>query len=260
MSYPELIEARKLWRYQPPNNLLKGRVVLVTGAGGGIGRAAARTFAHYGADLLLLGRTTEKLEEVCDLIAAETKTDPTIVPCDLEHAGTENFQELAEATLGHYGRLDGLLHNASRLGQRVPLEHYDDDEWRRVLRINLEAPAALTRALLPALRKSASPRIVFTSSSVGRKPRAYWGAYAISKAAVEALASMLAQEHEHECIRVTTLDPGATRTDMRAHAYPGEQPSTVAPPEQRMDLYLYLMGADAGANWPHAVDARDWTP
>ena len=257
--YAELADARLRWRWQPPDDLLRGRVLVVTGAGAGIGRAAARTFAHYGADVILLGRDTARLESVYDAIRAETATDPTIVPCDFEATGTDNYRKLADSILEHYGHLDGVLHNASRLGARVPLEHYDPAEWRRVMRVNLDAPVEFTTALLPLLRKSTSAVVVFTSSSVGRAPRAYWGAYAVSKAGIEAAATVFAEEHEHEAIRFVTINPGATRTAMRAAAYPGEDPSTVAPPEQRMDVYLHLFAAGT-RDTPRQVDARDWSP
>jgi NAD(P)-dependent dehydrogenase (short-subunit alcohol dehydrogenase family) len=259
VDYPELARAQADWRWRPPADALRGRVVLVTGAGAGIGCAAARTFACYGADVLLLGRNREPLEAVHDLIRAQTDTDPTIVPCDLERSGAADFTELATAVIDHYGRLDAVLHNASRLGARVPLEHYDATEWRRVMRVNLDAAVELTRSLLPALRRSADARVLFTSSSVGRAPRAYWGAYAVSKAAIEAACEIFAEEHEHEGIRFYSLNPGATRTAMRALAYPGEDPRTVAPPEARLDAYLALVGAAAPPR-NLRIDARDWRP
>lgn len=256
--YPELIDAMSQWRFQPAHDLLAERVVLVTGAGAGIGRAAARCFAHFGANVVLLGRTQAKLEAVFDQIRAATKTDPTIVPCDLEHATPEHFTQLNDSICTHYGRLDGVLHNASALGPRVPFEHYDAAAWRRVMRVNVDAAAELTRAVLPGLRQSADASIVFTSSSVGRKARAYWGAYAVSKFATEGLMQLLADELEHERIRCNSINPGATRTAMRAVAYPGEDPTTVAAPEARLDLYLYLLSSLSMGASGTAFDARDW--
>ncbi len=258
--YPELAAAIADWRYRPAANLLAGRVILVTGAGDGIGRAVAKACAHFGANVVLLGRTQEKLEAVFDSIVADTDTDPTIVPCDLERSGSEDFAELNDSIAQHYGRLDGLLHNASLLGARVPFEHILPVDWRRVMRVNVDAAAELTRALLPALRASNDASIVFTSSSVGRKARAYWGAYAVAKFAVEGLMQLLADELEHEHIRVNSINPGATRTTMRAAAYPAEDPATVAPPEARLDLYLYLLGPDSCGHSGTAFDARDWSP
>jgi NAD(P)-dependent dehydrogenase (short-subunit alcohol dehydrogenase family) len=259
--FAELEAAERHWRYRPSRDLLAGRVILVTGAGDGIGRCAARTFAAYGAAVVLLGRTQTKLEDVFDAIAEETATDPTVVPCDLEIAPVEAFVELKEQILDHYGRLDGVLHNAGILGPRVPIEFYPQVDWRRVMKINLDAMVALTQGVLPALRQSTDASIVITSSSVGRAGRAYWGAYAAAKFAAEGFAQVLADELADEGrVRVRTLNPGATRTSMRSVAYPGEDPSTVALPEAKMDLYLYLFGPDARERDEIQWDAKDWSP
>jgi NAD(P)-dependent dehydrogenase (short-subunit alcohol dehydrogenase family) len=259
--YAELAVAQPAWRYRPPEDLLAGRTILVTGAGDGIGRCAARTFATYGANVILLGRTQHKLEDVFDAIKTQTATDPTIVTCDLEGATDEAYAQLAAQVLDHYGRLDGLLHNASMLGPRVPIEFYDATNWRRVMQVNVDATFQLTRALLPALRQSSDASVVMTSSSVGRVGRAYWGAYAVSKFAIEGFAQVLADELAHEGrVRVTTLNPGATRTTMRTTAYPAEDPHTVTTPESRMDIYLYLLGPDARGRNEIQWDAKDWAP
>lgn len=259
--YAELAAARKTWRYRPAEDLLAGRTILVTGAGDGIGRCAARTLAAHRANVILLGRKQQKLEAVFDAIRDETDTDPTIVPCDLETATAEAYAQLNEQILEHYGRLDGLLHNASMLGPRVPIEFYDAASWRRVMHVNVDAMFLMTQALLPALRRSTDASVVLTSSSVGRTGRAYWGAYAVSKFAVEGFAQVLADELADEGrVRVTTLNPGATRTTMRTTAYPGENPMTVTTPEARMDLYLYLLGPDARGRPQIQWDAKDWSP
>ena len=257
----ELDAARAHWRYRPATDLLAGRTILVTGAGDGIGACAAQTFATYGANVVLLGRSQAKLEAVFDAIRQHTDTDPTIVPCDLELATLDAYADLNGQIVDHYGRLDGLLHNASLLGPRVPLEFYDAASWQRVMHVNVEALFLLTQGLLPALRQSADASVVITSSSVGRAGRAYWGAYAVSKFAAEGFAQVLADELAHEGrIRVTTLNPGATRTAMRTSAYPAEDPSTVPTPESRMDIYLYLLGPDARGRKEVQWDARDWAP
>ncbi len=258
-DYPELDNARRHWRYQPPADLLSGRTILITGAGDGIGRTAARTFARYGANIVLLGRTQDKLEAVFDDIRTATDTDPAIAPIDLEQTPYEGHVELAGMIESHYGRLDGLLHNAGLLGPRTPIEHYDTALWPRLMQVNVNAAFYLTRALLPALQTADDASVVFTSSSVGRKGRAYWGGYAVSKFAIEGLSQVLADELESAGrVRVNTLNPGATRTQMRAMAYPGEDPATVAAPEQHMDLYLYLFGPAARGQTGQAFDARDW--
>jgi NAD(P)-dependent dehydrogenase (short-subunit alcohol dehydrogenase family) len=259
-DYPELTEAAANWRYRPRRKLLAGRTVLVTGAGDGIGRAAARTYAAFGANVVLLGRTREKLEAVYDVISSSTDTDPAIVPCDLGIAETDAFDELAEHILSHYGALDGLLHNASLLGPRVPVAHYDPVQWRMVMKVNSEAPFTLTRALLPALEKAPAASVLFVSSGVGRKPRAYWGAYAVSKVALEGFAALLADECEAGPIRVATLNPGGTRTRMRTEAYPAEDPLTLPTPEDHMDLFLYLMSADGYKDPNLQFDAKTGAP
>ena len=259
--FAELEVAERSWRYRPSHDLLSGRIVLVTGAGDGLGRCAARTFAAYGAHVVLLGRTQRKLEDTFDAIVAETSTDPTVVPCDLETATPEAFGELNDQIVDHYGRLDGLLHCAGMLGPRVPIEFYDQGNWRRVMRVNLDAMVALTQSVLPALRASLASTVVITSSSVGRVGRAYWGAYAASKFAAEGFAQVLADELANEGrVRVRTVNPGATRTSMRSAAYPGEDPATVPPPETKMDLLLYLLGPDARSSDQIQWDAKDWSP
>jgi NAD(P)-dependent dehydrogenase (short-subunit alcohol dehydrogenase family) len=259
--WPELAAAEARWRYRPAQDLLAGRTILVTGAGDGIGACAAKTFASYGANVVLLGRGQAKLEAVFDAITHDTDTDPTIVPCDLEIATVDAYTDLNNQIADHYGCLDGLLHNASLLGSRVPLEFYDAATWRRVLHVNVDAMFLLTQALLPALRQSADASVVITSSSVGRAGRAYWGAYAVSKFAAEGFAQVLADELAHEGrVRVATLNPGATRTPMRAAAYPAEDPTTVPTPESLMDIYLYLLGPAARGRTELQWDARDWKP
>jgi len=257
--YPELHAARAQWRYQPAADCLAERVILVTGAGAGIGRAAAQTFATYGAHVILLGRTRSKLETVFDWITAHTDTRPVIVPCDLEARSEENAAALADAVDVEFGRLDGLLHNASLLGPRVPVAHYAHREWQRVMQANVNAVFLLTRDLLPLLEASGDASVVFTSSSVGRQGRAYWGAYAVSKFATEGLCQVLADEHEHAGrIRFNSLNPGATRTGMRAAAYPAENPATLATAEDKLDIYLYLFAAASRGLTGAALDARDW--
>ena len=245
--------------YEPRPDLLAGRVVLVTGAGDGIGRTAALAYAEHGADVVLLGRTRSKLEAVFDAVEGRTDTRPVVVPADLRHLGEEEAASLAEAIRDEYGRLDGLLHNAGLLGPRVPLVHYPTHEWRDVLQVNVTAEFTLTKAMLPLLDESTDASIIFTSSGVGRRGRAYWGAYAVSKFAVEGLVETLADEvAEAGRIRVNSLNPGATRTTMRALAYPSEDPATLPTPEAHMALYLYLMGPDSKGVNGQRFDADRW--
>ncbi|MEZ5557145.1 MAG: YciK family oxidoreductase [Pseudomonadales bacterium] len=258
-DYPELDAARRGWRYRPADDCLRGRVILVTGAGDGIGRVAAKTFACYGADVVLLGRTRAKLEAVFDWIEAATDTQPVIVPCDLAALDDASADALAEAIDGSFGRLDGILHNASLLGPKVPIAYYPSSDWQRVMQVNVFAPFLLTRTLLPLLGRSDSASVVMTSSSVGRRGRAHWGAYAVSKFALEGLSQVLADELEHTgTLRVNSLNPGGTRTAMRANAYPAENPGSVPVPEQHMDLYLYLFEPASQGLTGAQLDARDW--
>lgn len=235
-----------MFEYQAPDNLLENRVILVTGAGDGIGRTAALTYARHGATVILLGRTTEKLEKVYDEIEQAGYPQPAIVPLNLETATVHDYQELANTLATEFGRLDGLLHNASLLGRLGPLFQYDPDTWQRVMQVNVNAEFLLTRELIPLLREAREASVIFTSSSVGSKGRAHWGAYSVSKFATEGLMQVLADEEDGlSRVRSNAINPGATRTSMRASAYPAEDPGTLPTPEDIMPLYLYLMGSDS---------------
>ncbi|MGH8403132.1 MAG: YciK family oxidoreductase, partial [Gammaproteobacteria bacterium] len=218
--------------YVPPQDLLKERVILVTGAGDGIGRSVAEGLAAHGATVILLGKTIKKLEKVYDEIMRAGGPMPGIYPMDLMGAKYKDHEDLAGVLDKEYGRLDGLLHNAGILGERAPLEHHEINIWQQVLQVNLTAPFMLTKACLPLLYKSPDASVVFTGSSVGRKPRAYWAAYAVSKAGIEALSAMLADETEFRgTLRVNSLNPGAVRTEMRRMAFPAENRSNLLTPE-----------------------------
>jgi len=232
--------------YAPAADLLAGKTLLVTGAGDGIGRAAALTFAQYGASVVLLGRTVEKLEAVYDEIQADNHPQAAIFPMDLNTAREGDYEELSDALDKEFGALDGLLHNASVLGERRPIESAGYASWQEVMQVNVNAQFLLTRYLLPSLQAAQSASIVFTSSSVGRAGRAFWGAYAVSKFATEGFMQVLADELENTCaVRVNSLNPGATNTAMRRSAYPGENPSDNPSALDIMPAYLYLMGADS---------------
>lgn len=243
--------------YQARPDLLKDRVILVTGAGDGIGAAAARRFAAHGATVILLGRTVAKLERVYDAIEAAGHPQAAIYPLNLEGAAPKDYDDLA-ATLGReFGRLDGLLHNAALLGSLTPLGQYDLELWSRVMQVNLNAPFLLTGAVLELLKRAPDASVLFTTCAEGRQGRAYWGAYGISKAAVENMAQTWADELEANTrVRVNCIDPGPVRTALRARAYPGEDPATVRAPESVMNAYLYLMGPDAAGITGRRIDAR----
>lgn len=235
-----------MFDYAARPDLLKGRVILVTGAGRGIGAAAAATFAAHGATVLLLGKTEANLNQVHDRIKAVGHPQPVVIPFDLETAQADQYASLAAMIETRFGALDGLLHNASIIGPRTPLAQLSGEPFMRVMHINVNAMFMLTHALLPVLMQSADASVVFTSSSVGRKGRAGWGAYGVSKFATEGLMQTLADEMNGVAtLRANSVNPGATRTDMRAQAYPAEDPLVNPTPAQIMPVYLYLMGPDS---------------
>jgi NAD(P)-dependent dehydrogenase (short-subunit alcohol dehydrogenase family) len=243
--------------YLPAAGLLKNRVILVTGAGDGIGKAAALGFAKLGAHVGLLGRTLSKLEAVYDEILSKGWPQPDIAVMNLANAQGPDYLQLAESIAAEYGRLDGLLHNASVLGQLTPIEHYDVALWTEVMHVNLTAPFVLTQVLLPLLKKSEDASIVFTSSGVGRVGRAYWGGYAVSKFGIEGLCQVLADETSAAGkIRVNCINPGRTRTAMRRAAYPAEDAASLPSPEDILAPYYYLMGPDSRGITGQSLDAQ----
>ena len=228
--------------YQASTDELRDRVILVTGAGDGIGHEVALALAKHGATVILSGRTVRKLEATHDQILAANGPQPSIAPLNLERALANDYDAVATAIEGSYGRLDGLLHNAAILGQLSPIDHYDVPTWAQVLHVNVTAEFALTQVCLPLLRKSADASVLFTSSSVGRRGRALWGAYAVSKFAVEGLAQVLADELTSTPIRVNCINPVRARTLMRLQAYPAEDRSALPDPAALVGPYLYLLG------------------
>ena len=244
-------------RYDAPADCLAGRNILVTGAGDGVGSVAAMQFAAHGATVILLGRKQNRLEDVHDRIVAAGGPAPILQLTDLAHATEADYQALAEAIETELGCLHGLLHNAALLGPRTPLAQYAAGSWHELITVNLSAAFLLTKALLPAMHLAGDASIVFTSSGVGRRGRAYWGAYAVSKFGVEGLAQVLADELEGtSTIRVNCINPGATNTRMRRAAYPAESPARNPDPEQIMAAYLYLMcPASIGVNG-QSLDAQ----
>jgi len=243
--------------YSATPGLLRDRAILVTGAGDGIGRAAALAFAAHGATVILLGKTIAKLEAVYDEIEDAGYPQAAIYPLQLGGATAADYAELHDVIEKEFGRLDGLLHNASVLGQRKSIQDTTEADWNEVLNVNLTSNFLLTKALLPLLQKSEDASIVFTSSGVGRKGRAFWGAYAVSKFGTEALAQILADELDTTTnIRVNCINPGATNTAMRRMAYPAEHPAANPFPEQIMPAYLYLFGADSKGVTGKSFDAQ----
>ena len=240
------MDSQTLRTYEAPAAALAGRVILVTGAGDGIGKAISLALAGHGATVVLLGKTLRKLEKVHDEIVAAGGPVPALAHLNLETALAPEYDALVSSLQAEYGRLDGLLHNAAILGTLAPVELYDVPTFGRVMHVNVTAAFALTHVCLPLLKASEDSSIVFTTSSVGRKGRAYWGAYAASKFAVEGLSQVLADELSTDGrVRVNCLNPGATRTAMRSQAFPGENRERLPLPETLIAPYLFLLGPAA---------------
>ena len=243
--------------YQPAADALKDRVILITGAGDGIGKTVALGCAKHGATVILLGRQQKKLEAVYDAIVAAGGAQPAIVPMNLLTVTPDDTVGLAQTLQQEFGRLDGLLHNAAVLGERAPIEHYAPNVWLEVMQINVNASFLLTQSLMPLLKVASDASVVFTSSGVGRKGRAFWGAYAVSKFATEGMMQVLADElDENSNIRVNCINPGGTRTKMRAAAFPAEDASKLKTPEDILPSYLWLLGPDSREVHGQSIDAQ----
>ncbi|PSV99296.1 YciK family oxidoreductase [Photobacterium iliopiscarium] len=242
--------------YQIAANNLKDRVILVTGAGDGIGREAAIQYAAHGATVLLLGRTVAKLEAVYDQIEKNGNKQAVIIPLDLMGATKQHYLEMASTIQQQFGRLDGVLHNAGLLGQLSPLEHIEEATFDDVMQVNVKAQLLLTQAILPLIKQSPDGRIIFTSSTVGHNGRAFWGTYAISKFATEGMMQVLADELSDTSVNVNAINPGGTRTGMRAQAFPAEDARLLKTPQDIMPLYLYLMGPESRHVSGQCIDAQ----
>ncbi len=242
--------------YQPQHDLLLGRTILVTGATDGIGREAAHTYSRYSAKVVLTGRDSEKLRQTEAAIRAEGGMVAGSFLFDLATATPERCLEFAHQVEQVAPLLDGVLHNAGALGDIAPMVEQSAQTWLHVMDINVNATFFLTQALLPLLLKSEAGSLVFTSSSVGRQGRANWGAYAVSKFATEGMMQVLADEYKHTGLRVNCINPGGTRTKMRASAFPEEDPEKLKTPADLMPLYLWLMGDDSRRKTGMSFDAQ----
>ena len=231
--------------YKVKQNELNSKVILVTGANKGFGLAISMDLAKAGATVIMLGRDLSSLEYAYDAVVDAGYKEPILYPLDLEGASPENYQELQDNIIEKFNRLDGLIYNAAILGTQMPIDQYDIKLWYSTLQINLSAPFMLTQFLIPALKKSDDARILFLSSSVGRKARAYWGAYSVSKFGLEGLAMTLSEELEKTKIKVNTINPGKMRTEMRRTAYPAEDVSTLPKPEEKSSVIVYLLSKEA---------------
>jgi NAD(P)-dependent dehydrogenase (short-subunit alcohol dehydrogenase family) len=237
-------------------NALNDKVILITGAGSGIGRQAALSYAQQGATVILLGKTVSKLESVYDEIIAAGSPEPAIVPLDLKGATEQHYIDMADTIGQQFKKLDGVLHNAAILTVLSPFEQIEQSSFDDVMKVNVTAPFTMTKALLPLLKKSGDCSIIFTTSSVGRQGRAYWGAYAISKFAIEGMMQTLADELENTKVRVNCINPGATNTQMRSRAFPGEDATLLKTPSDIMAPYLFLMADESIKVTGQSIDAQ----
>ncbi len=235
-----------MFTYEARPDLLKDKTILVTGAGSGLGRAAAISYARHGATVLLLGRNLERLEQTYDAIEEAGGPEPALMTLDLETAGEDQCNEVANIVATQFGRLDGLLHSAAVSAPMLPLQFVTLSSWNKLMQVNLTAGFLLTKACLPVLQQAPHASVIFTSSKAGRETRAYWGPYAVSKHGVETLMEIFHDELARTTrIRVNSLNPGPCATALRKVIFPAEDPASAVQPETLMPAYLYLMGDDS---------------
>ena len=233
---------QKINNYKSSENILNDKNILITGATDGIGRALALQSANLGARVIIHGRNRKKLEAIHDEIVSNPRSKkPTIAMLDFEIATSENYSSLSESIMDDFDCLDGLIHCAGILGDRSSIEQYDPGLWQKVMHVNLTAPFVLTQALMPNLKLSKQPSIIYSSSGVGQIGKAFWGAYCVSKFGTEALSQILSQELIHTSFRVNCINPGAVKTKMRLAAYPAENRDKLKSPHEIIDSYIYLL-------------------
>jgi NAD(P)-dependent dehydrogenase (short-subunit alcohol dehydrogenase family) len=238
---------------------LHERVILITGASGGLGRVLARACAARGATVVLHGRVVRKLEALYDEIMSDGSVEPTILPLDLATANAEDFANVASALQSQHGRIDAIVHTAVTLGSLGPIEHQAFEAWLSTLRVDLLAPFGLTRALSPLLRSAPDASVTFTLDTRGQEPKAYWGAYAVAKAGLSALLTILADEWEsRDNLRVNGVVPGPMRSPLRAQTHPGDNAAGLPAPEAFVPLYLHLLSGQAKCESGGVIDGQAW--
>ena len=257
MSGQDSVGVRIPEDYRCAPDALRGRVIAVTGATSGIGRSAALAYAAHGAEVVLIARSEERLNSVCDEIEAAGGPPPAAICFDFQSDDQAAYASMGPAIAEQFGRLDGLLLNAGVLGERRPLAQLRWKDWQTVMQVNVHSQFLTLQGLLPLLLEAPSGSVIFTSSGVGRRARAYWGAYTVSKFATEAMMQLLADETDStSSLRVNAINPGATNTAMRRSAYPGETPEDNVSPDAIMDTYLYLMDAASDGRSGLSFDAQ----
>jgi NAD(P)-dependent dehydrogenase (short-subunit alcohol dehydrogenase family) len=242
--------------WTPAADTLAGRVVLVTGAYGGLGSAVARAAARAGATVVITGKRKRQLEQLYDAMLAEGLAEPVIHPLDMESATPRDYEALAEGLQRDLGRLDGIVHAAASFAGLTPLAMHKPDAWLRALHVNVSAPFALTQACLPLLTAAPDSAVVFVLDDPGLVSRAHWGAYGVSKAALERFAAILHEEHDEDALRVHALLPAPMRTTLRRLAYFGEDTMQVPPPDAAADAAVWLLGAQAATARGSVLDLR----
>ncbi len=233
---------------------LKGKTAMITGAGGGIGKAIAKAYVKEGASVLICGRNEESLKEACKDISTYGKIE--YLKADI--VKRSDVKRLANGITEKWSRLDILVNNASILGVRASILDYPENVWEEVIDINLNGQFFVIKAVLPSILKSENASIINVTSSVGRHGKALWGAYAASKFGLEGLTQVLADELSSSKVRVNSVNPGGTRTKMRARAYPDEDPMTLPTPEDIVPVFLYLASDESIGVTRRSFDARDW--
>lgn len=242
--------------WQPDRASLAGRVVLVTGASGGLGRAAAVACAAAGATVVLAGRKQRRLEPVYDAIVANGGAEPMLLPIDFSGVSPRDLDAVADAVQQHFGHLDGILHAAAHFSGLTPLAMHKPEDWLRGLQVNLTAPFLLQQALQPLLDAAPDPAVVFVLDDPARMRRAHWNSYGVAKAGLEALAEMLHEETDSTPLRVHALLPAPMRTALRRAAWFGENALAIPPPDATAPAVVYLLSADGAAARGKVLDLR----
>lgn len=237
-------------------NCLKDKTILITGAGDGIGRQAALSYAKFGATVILLGKTVNKLEAVYDEITTAGGAEPAIIPLDMKGATKQHYIDMTSTIVDQFGKIDGVLLNASILGELTPFTQIHEQIWQDVMQVNTTAQFLIAQALIPAMLLADQASLIFTSSSVGQRGRAFWGPYSVSKFATEGMMQVIADEYENSSLRVNAINPGATKTKMRASAFPAEEAEKLSLPEDIMPLYIYLMSDESKGVTGQSLNAQ----
>lgn len=249
-----MMNSQQLLAYTPTSDLLKDKVILVTGAGSGLGRDIAKGCAAHGATVILLGRTTKKLEMVYDAIVAAGHPEPAIYPMNLEGASWSDYEELAATLAREFGRLDGLVHNAAHFDSLRPMAEITPPNWMKGLHTNLNAPMFLTQVCLGLLQAADQGSVLFLTDSAGKQAKAFWGPYAVAKAGLDALSKLWAAELQNTGLKINSLDPGPLKTQLHELAYPAAATDTYRPATAAVPACLYLLGSDsAGINGQRLV-------